>query len=154
MSQRDDEPDEALEAWSTYREISEAVHSDIRKAVNTYSYLNSMHTQGMGITPQQAVRAKTYILRIVKRLQYEIEMSRAKGDLDEIADRWSGEDGLVAAFEGADVVDGETIRVAGELVDDVVSAAWTLGYLRSGRMEAQFEDQEQEDAAQVAEMFE
>jgi hypothetical protein len=81
------------------------------------------------------VRPKTYILRVVKRLQYEIELSRSKADLDEIADRWAGEDGLVATFEEASGVDQETVRVAGDVVDDVVSAAWTLGYLRSGRME-------------------
>jgi hypothetical protein len=108
----------------------------------------------MGIMPKQAVRSKTYILRVVKRLQYEIELSRSKGDLDEISDRWGGEDGLVPTFEEANAVDGETVRVAGELVDDVVSAAWTLGYLPSGRMETQYEDPEQEDAAQVAKMFE
>jgi len=46
------------------------------------------------------------------------------------------------------------VRVTGALVDDVVSAAWTFGYLRSGRMETQYEDEEEAAAAQVAAMFE
>jgi hypothetical protein len=39
MSQPDGEPEEALEAWSIYREMSEAIHSDSRKAVKAFAYL-------------------------------------------------------------------------------------------------------------------
>jgi hypothetical protein len=50
----------------------EALGADLLKplVVNAYAYLASMHSQGMGITPKQAVRSKTYILRVVKWLQY------------------------------------------------------------------------------------
>jgi hypothetical protein len=46
------------------------------------------------------------------------------------------------------------VRVAGDLVDHVVSAAWTLGYLQPGRMETQYEDEEDAADAQAAAMFE
>jgi hypothetical protein len=46
------------------------------------------------------------------------------------------------------------VRVAGDLVEDGVSAAWTFGYLRSGLMETQYEDEEEAAAAQAAAMFE
>jgi len=48
MSLPDGEPKEALEPWSTYRDISEAIHSDIRKAVNAYAYLASMPARTWG----------------------------------------------------------------------------------------------------------
>lgn len=154
MSGNGDDPEEALDAWSTYRDVSEKVHSEVHKALDAYAYLNSMATQNMGMTPQSMANAKRAILRIAKRLSYEVEMSRSKGELEEIHQRWSGEDGHLARLERLDMrADGEP-EWLGELVDDIVTASWELGYTQSGRMEPQYQDEEQEDEAQVRQMFE
>ena len=143
-----------VDAYSTYAEVSSQVHDDVMEAVRAFAFLNSKWTENQSITPQSKSKTKQAILKISKRLMYEVKISR-HGDesLEEIYERWSdsdGEPGYITRLERDSISNEPWLS---QLVDDVVESAWQLGYLRAGRLEQVAQDADAEDAEQVKEMF-
>lgn len=155
--------DKKWEGYSVFQEISSQLHKDVNNAIKAYAHINSLDTSHMGITPQASVKTKRAILGVSKRVYYEIQVNRHVEDYREIYERWSGDevdgdgeivagadDGFIERLEDADFTQGAPDFLP-QLMDDLVKAAWTLGYIRAGvQKSADPEDAEE----QVSEMFE
>jgi hypothetical protein len=157
--------DTQWKGYSAYEEVASQLHKDVHKAVEAFSSLNSRSSQGVGITPQTAVNAKRDILRICKRLYYEIKRNRHVEPYDEIYLRWSGDErapdgaderfveagpGYLELLEGANLA-REVPQWLSQMVDDLIVASWKLGYIRSG---VDKPADPNEDETQVEQMFE
>jgi hypothetical protein len=136
--------------FADYEDVAKTLHDDVHKAIKAYSHINSKRASGVGVTPQTAVRTRSAILGITKRLFYEVKRNRRHQPFDDIFERWAGVpadevDELGAAFAYADEGDAgfiarleaadftrEVPGFLGQLVDDIVTAAWELGYIRAG----------------------
>jgi hypothetical protein len=141
-----------VDNYSHYRTISEEMLGDVRDAVDAYSFLNSRWTQGIGVTPQSASATKRALLNATKQLGFQIKMSR-DGDekLGEIHARWYDDEGYLKQLEEADMMD--PVPWLSEMVDDLVEAAWRLGYTQAGRIESVPDNEEDQIDKEVSEMF-
>lgn len=150
------------EGYSVFKEISSQLHEDVNRAIKAYAHINSLDSQNVGITPQTAVKTKSAILGVSKRIFYEVQVNQHIDDFDEIYARWAGkemtdsgfdeaeEDGHIERLEDADFTSGAPPFLP-QLMDDLVTATWKLGYIRAGvKKSADPEDTEE----QVEEMFE
>ena len=125
--------------YSDYIDVASKLHDDINRAVDAYAHVDSKTRQGLGITPNTALRARQAILKITKRLFVEIKRNNhIEEPFGEMFERWSGEDGYVAQLERANFRDPtfreeyEQAEWLGDLVDDLITAGWELGYLKAG----------------------
>jgi len=157
--------DTQWKGYSAYQEVASQLHQDVNRAVKAYSHINSKSSQNIGITPQTAVKAKGAILGISKRLFHEIRRNARIEPYDEIYERWSGDEvvdgdagrevvetddaGYIVMLERADFTQGMP-EWLGQMVDDLIRAAWKLGYIRSGVDKPADPDA---DETQVDEMF-
>lgn len=139
--------------YSDYQNVASQLHEDINRAVKAYSHIDSKGTQNIGITPQTAVKTRSAILGITKRLFFEIERNKNVDDFGEIYRRWEGEgddEGYVARLENSDFT-REVPPWLGQLVDDIITAGWELGYIKAG---VEKPAAPESDENQVKEMFE
>jgi hypothetical protein len=154
--------DTQWKGYSAYKEVASQLHKDVNRAVKAYAHINSKSSQNVGITPQTAVNAKSAMLGISKRLFHEIRRNAKIDPYTEIYERWSGDNvtedgeieetdsaGYVVMLERADLTNGEP-EWLGQMVDDLIRAAWKLGYIRSGVDKPADPDS---DETQVDEMF-
>jgi hypothetical protein len=122
--------------FSDYQDVAAQLHQDINKAVEAYAHVDSKTSQNIGLTPQTAVAARSAILKITKRLFREVEKMSHKEPFDEISKRWSdgddGEPGYVTKLESTDFYNDGVPYWLGDLIDDLVTAGWELGYLKAG----------------------
>jgi hypothetical protein len=145
------EPDDRRwSGFSDYEEVAATLHDDINRAIDAYSHVDSRAAQNMSITPKTAVNTRSAILKITKRLYYEVKKNQSIEGFPEIHERWSGEDGYVEQLEAANF-QREVPGFLDELIDDLVAAGWELGYLKAG-MEKPANPES--DDIQVEEMFE
>jgi hypothetical protein len=153
--------DTQWKGYSAYKEVASQLHRDVNEAIKAYSHINSKSSQNVGITPQTAVNTKQSILGISKRIFHEIRRNAHVEAYTEIYERWSGnevvdgeieeldEPGYLRLLEEADFR-SEVPRWLGQMVDDLIFAAWKLGYIRSGVDKPSDPDS---DETQVEEMF-
>lgn len=153
--------DTQWKGYSAYQEVASQLHKDVNEAIRAYSHINSKSSQNVGITPQTAVNTKQSILGISKRLFHEIRRNAHVDQYTEIYERWSGnevvgddieevdEPGYIALLEDADFT-REVPPWLSQMVDDLIFAAWKLGYIRSGVDKPADPDA---DETQVEEMF-
>jgi len=154
--------DTQWKGYSAYKEVASQLHKDVNHAIKAYATINSLDTQNVGVTPQTAVKTKRAILGISKRIYYEVQVNQQIEDFDEIYERWAGVErtddgfeesdrpGLIARLEDADFTAG-TPDFLPQLMDDLVTATWKLGYIRAG-VEKPADPNDTEE--QVTEMFE
>lgn len=150
------------QGYSAYQEVASQLHKDVNKAIRAYATIKSLDSQNVGITPQTAVKTKRAILAVAKRTFYEVQVNRQIDEFDEIYERWSGNEvnqgetietgdtGYVARLEEADFREGAP-EFLPELMDDLVTATWKLGYIRAGVEKPADPDDTDE---QMDEMFE
>lgn len=120
--------------WSSFadfQDITSKIHEDVNTAVDAYAYIDSKKKQNMGVTPQTAVRARRAIMRIAKRLFFEVKVNKNVDEFEEIYERWSGDDGYLARLDDVNLRTGVPVWL-GDLVDDIIEASWRLGYLKAG----------------------
>lgn len=173
------EPDEEVETipdeeqkwhgYSDYENVAIDLRKETNKAIEAYAHIKGRASQNVGITPQTAVEAKAAMLRITKRLFYEVKKNAQIDEFKEIYERWAGvtveedpeSDGYRVIDDGDDPgyvkeLEDANFRAglpewADTLVDDIITAGWELGYIRAGvEKPADPDDEEQ----QVREMFE
>lgn len=151
--------------FADYQEVASQLHKDINRAVKAYSHVDSRASQGVGITPQTAVKTRSAILGITKRLFFEVRKNRHVDGIDEIYERWAGveldEDGAVIEDDDDDLGYVKMLERADftndmppwldQLVDDIIEVGWELGYIRAGVEKPADPDT---DEQQVKEMFE
>jgi hypothetical protein len=150
MTDEEDVTERRWSGYSDYKEVASQLHKDINSAVEAYSHVDSKSAQNIGVTPQTAVRTRTEILRVAKRLHVEIERNQSIDGFPEIHEDWRGDDGYLNRLEDADFTQ-EVPSWLGSMVDDIIAAGWDLGYLKAG-MEKPAEPES--DAEQVKGMFE
>ena len=151
----EDVPEKKWSGYSDYEEVASQLHKDVRNAVEAFSHIDSKHSQGIGVTPKTAVKARSAILSVAKRLAVEVRRNQHVDELGEIHERWSDdeeadEEGLITKLERSDFRAGQPDWL-GQLVDDIIEAAWELGYIKAG---VEKSTDPTADDAQVREMFE
>lgn len=150
MPDEDNGDGKRFAGYSDFKKITAKIHDDVNRAVDAYAHIDSKHQQGIGVTPQTALKTREAILKVTKRLSFEVQANRNVEEIDEIYQRWEGDDGYVQRLENADFRQGRP-EWLGDLVDDIIEVSWRLGYLKAGvEKPADPTDDEQ----QVKEMFE
>ena len=105
MTDEEDVTERRWSGYSDYKEVASQLHKDINSAVEAYSHVDSKSAQNIGVTPQTAVRTRTEILRVAKRLHVEIERNQSIDGFPEIHEDWRGDDGYLNRLEDAGLVD-------------------------------------------------
>ena len=156
----EDGGDTKWQGYSAYKEVASKLHESIMQAANAYSHLKAKDSQGVGITPQTAVKGKGRILRVSKRLSVEVRRNRDVDDYSEVYERWFGKE--LVDGEWVDTGDGHMAMLESQSLrtglpewldqhmDDILYVGWKLGYIRSGVDKPADPD---EDETQVEEMF-
>ena len=94
-------------------------------------------------------------MSVSKRLAIEVRLNSHVDGLEEIHERWrddpaTGEDGYITRLEACDFRAGQPDWLS-QHVDDVIEAAWVLGYTKAG---VQKSAEPEADMEQVRAMFE
>lgn len=160
--------DRKWHGYSDYENVAVDLRKESNKAIAAYSHIQSCHSQGVGITPQVAVKAKRSFMRIARRLKYEVRQNAHVEEFRPIFERWEGVKlrekadgdweiendpdriGYIERLERLNLRT-ESPRWLDRFIDDVVSAGWELGYIRAGVKQAADPDDPEQ---QVEEMFE
>ena len=125
------------EGYSHYKSVSKSVAQTIDNAIDAYALLDSLHTEHAQITPDTAAEARSYILGAVLKLKPELERDREEKDVyGEILDRWeddaTGGDGFITKLHSTRLQQ-EMPSWTFQLLMDIRTAGWELGYLKAGR---------------------
>lgn len=138
----DDEPVEEretrFEGYADYRRISLRVASSIDRAVDAYARLDSAHNENAQVPPELAAEARGRIYGAAIKLIPELEDDREHvDDYDDILERWEdGEDederGFIARLNDTQLKSDSPAWLF-QMVLDIRTAGWKLGYLRAGR---------------------
>lgn len=122
------------DAYSNYEAVSSQVTETIEKALNAYARVNSFHVEGVSIPPDLAVEARGRILTAALRLKPELEHDRGTVEkYDEILGRWEGSEGHLQRLRGTSLRQSDPDWLE-ELVQDIATAGWEIGYLQAGRV--------------------
>lgn len=139
--------------WRSYADYEAVKHDNFEtlvKARKAYALLSSHNSHGKRPSTNQALMASARITNAAEMLELEVEINKHNEPFDEIWERWSGEDGLIAQFRSVDL--RETYPgFLDTLMDDMKRAAWHLGYLKVGRHEPADPD---DDTTKVLEAIE
>lgn len=126
------------EGYSDYQKVSVQNALTIQKALEAYSYVDSAHSSGSPVDPETAANARGAIKAALMTVLSEMRRERdSKEVYDDILSRWEegeeGDDeGFIERFEKCDLT-AESPGFLFDLVIDIRSAAWELGYLQAGR---------------------
>jgi hypothetical protein len=125
------------EGYSDYQKVSIQNALTIQKAIEAYSYVDSAHSSGSPVDPETAANARGAIKAALMTVLSEMKRERDSKEIyDEVLTRWEdGEDdeeGYIQRFEECDLT-AECPGFLFDLVIDIRSAAWELGYLQAGR---------------------
>lgn len=137
MAAEEGEADTVWEGYSDYQRVSIRIGRSIDEALDAYAELDSRHQENAPIPPNVAAEARTNILSAAMRLLPELEADRSVEDkpYDEMLRRWrSGGDGAGYLQRLNEVsLQQECPGWLFQLVLDLRTAGWHLGYLQAGR---------------------
>jgi len=136
-------------AYSEYKDQSQQVAEKVSRANDAYSFLVSVYTQDMHLPEKSAMDTKRALLNAGMRLKPEIKMNNEHEPFDEIWERWDGEEGYIQMLIQHDFYNGMPGWVH-QYSDDLMTAAWEIGYLQAGRQEAADPDS---DDAKISEVI-
>jgi hypothetical protein len=143
------------DGYSDYRTISLRMASAVSDALDAYSRIDSAHAEGAKVSPELAARLRSRIQYAVMELIPELEQDReAVDEYDEILTRWKdGEGDTPGVVSRLDDVSLRT-ECPGwlfQIMLDLKTAGWKLGYLQAGRVESEPDDPVE---AETDDMFE
>lgn len=148
---------EYWEGYSHYKTVSKSVAETIDRAIDAYAYLDSLHNENAPIQPEVAANARSDILGAVLKLKPELERDRdEKDDYENILDRWedntdNDEPGHITKLHQTQL-HNEMPAWMFQLMMDIRTAGWELGYLKAGRTATgEPEDPVEADAQQMFE---
>lgn len=129
--------DTRYEGFSDYMTVSREIAETINNAVKAYARIQSLHAENAKVSEEMGAEASTHILSAALNLLVEIEEDKDTVDeYQEIVDRWTGDDGLIERLK--------TTRLSLEcpdwlhqLIIDIRTAGFELGYLQAGRTSTQ-----------------
>jgi hypothetical protein len=132
------------DGYSDYRTISVRMASAISDALDAYSRIDSKHAESARVPPELAAELRSRIQYAVLELIPELQQDRDDVDaFDEILQRWldgEGEEpGVITRLDGVQL----TKRCPGwlfQVMIDLKTAGWELGYLQAGRVESEPDD--------------
>lgn len=133
MSSEAEERSTRYEGFADYSAVSRSVSNAVENAVDAYAMIQSRHSEGARVTPDQAAEASAHILGAALKLLPELE-----DDLDdveeyqEILERWKGDDGFIERLK-AESLSSRSPEWLGQFAVDIRRAGFELGYLRAGR---------------------
>lgn len=136
----EDETNSRWDGYSDYRFVSLRVATTIDNALDAYSRIDGAHSEGAKVGPELAAEARARIMSAVLKLIPE--MRRDAGSVElyaEILDRWEGEDGYVRALDEVSFRE-QCPGWLFQMMLDIRSAGWELGYLQAGRTEKASKD--------------
>lgn len=127
---------EFWEGYSHYKTVSKSVAETIDRAIDAYAYLDSLHNENAPIQPEVAAEARSDILGAVLKVKPELERDRDEKDqYDRILSRWEDSD-----EEAGHITQLHETRLHKDmpgwmfqLMMDIRTAGWELGYLKAGR---------------------
>lgn len=148
--------DEATTRWegfSDYQTVSNSIVRSVDEALDAFTILQSLHTEGAKVKPRQAARGRAKILSAALRLVPELRDDAPDNEqYREILARWLGDveidDETYTAdfseydgeFNGGFIDELDTVQLHTvspgwlyQFVVDIRTAAWHLGYLQAGR---------------------
>lgn len=154
MSTESDDYVETWEGYSDYEFVSRRMSIAIDEAVDAYSKIRAMHREGARIRPQPAAKARSRIYAAALRVLVEMEGQDGE-KYTKILDRWKREDDddEDGYLDRLDTVQLQT-RCPDwlyQMVKDIRTAGWELGYLQAGRKNRERTDDSPE--AEASEMF-
>lgn len=126
------------EGYSDYQFISRRMGIAIDDAVDAYSSIHSLHRENAKIKPEHAAQARKKILSAAIRVLVELENQTGDGtseDYEEILGRWQDSDevdGYLSRLEDTSL-QYECPSWLHQMVVDIRTAGWQLGYLQAGR---------------------
>jgi hypothetical protein len=131
---------EATHRWdgySDYREISLRMARSIDRALDAYARIEGAHAEQATVSPAQAAEARSRIHVAAIKLIPELEHDREDVDVyDEILEKWTGDDGYIQQLDAVTLRD-ECPGWLFDMVTDMRTAGWELGYLQAGRVESE-----------------
>lgn len=121
------------EGYADYQVVSRQVASSIDRAIEAFARVEGAHIEDAPLDKTTAAEARGRIRAATIKLIPEMRADRKEVDtFDEILSRWHGEDGLLAAFRDARLR-RECPAELHQLVIDIKTAGWELGYLKAGQ---------------------
>lgn len=143
-SERDTGRTTRFEAYPDYSAVSRAVAQSIEDAVDAYSKMQSRHSEGARVTPDQAAEASAHILGAALKLLPELEDDRETVEqYDEILTRWEGDNGFIERLKQTSL-SSRSPEWLGQFTVDIRRAGFELGYVKAGT-------QKEEDSEDVVE---
>jgi len=146
---------EVWEGYSHYKTVSKNVADTVNNAIDAYAYLDSLHNEHAPIDPGVAAEARRYILSAVLKLKAELERDRDEKDIyTEILTRWEDVDddpGFITQLHETELQSNMPGWMF-QLMMDIRTAGWELGYLKAGRTaKGEPEDPVEDDARSMFE---
>lgn len=143
------------EGYSDYEAVSRSVAKSIEDAVDAYAWLQRLHQEGASVTDSAAADASADVLSAALRLYVEMQQEHEEGndEYDEMLARWGYDvgddadgkgtgqapDGYISALHDATFQSGVPAWML-QLVTDIRTAGWKLGYLQAGRRSEKVSD--------------
>lgn len=132
--------DTRYEGFSDYKSVSRSIAETINNAVNAYARIQSLHAENAKVSTQMGAEASTHILSASLNLLVEIEDDKESVDeYQEIFNRWTGDDGLIERLKTTRL-SLECPEWLDQLIIDIRTAGFELGYLQAGRTSKQEPD--------------
>lgn len=157
------------DGYSDYQAVSRSVAKSIDDAIDAYAWIQSLHRENVTVSSAPAADASADIKAAALRLYVEMQQEHDAGndEYDEILARWGfdvndddGEDehtigteaatdGLISALHEVELQSSMPGWML-DLVTDIRTAGWKLGYLQAGRRsEKRPEDPVEGDAREM-----
>jgi len=141
------------EGFSDYQTVSNSIVRSVDEALDAFTILQSLHTEGAKVKPRQAAQARAKILSAALRLVPELRDDAPDNEqYREILARWLGsvefdEETYTADlseydgdFDGGFIDELDRVQLNArspgwlyQFVVDIRTAGWHLGYLQAGR---------------------
>lgn len=121
------------EGYSDYQTVSKEVAASIEAAVQAYARIDSAHQESAKVTPEQAAEARARILSAAMSLIPEMREDRESVDFyDEVLARWQGDSGSISKLSETQLSE-ESPAWLFQMVLDLRTVGWKIGYLKAGR---------------------
>jgi hypothetical protein len=143
------------DGYSDYQSVSVRMSRAISDALDAYARLDAAHAEGARPRPDVAARLRARIQYAVLELIPELEHDRDDVDVyDEILTRWrdgeGDQPGVIQRLDGVQLRESCPPWLF-DVVLDLKTAGWELGYLQAGRVESTPDDPVE---AETDDMFE
>lgn len=153
MSSESDGYVETWEGYSDYEFVSRRMSIAIDEAVDAYSKIRAMHQEGARIRAEPAAKARSHIYAAALRVLVEMEGQDGE-QYDDILQRWQPDDDDEDGY--LDKLDSVQLQTQCpdwlyQMIKDIRTAGWELGYLQAGRKNRERTDDSPE--AEANEMF-